>query len=500
MPQRNQQWPSFFVYRVQYLRCVFVVALLFGIASCTIAPLDGKVLNSTSDRVRVVGFWIEPGRPLQVLAGPTPEGPWSVLTNVTTNRTPIVVGSRRLYAFQARVQIPTALWQIPPSGCAISETYLGIGTPARQRPALISLEEEALSGFNPIQCLRDNDFNAAQCAGRRSPLTRLLVGNRIDRYSGDVVIASNADYDRHRCHDTIEGDLRVEASVGEVNLPELRNVTGSITLVHPLAPSPSNPLSAVAVPRVLPQLTHVDGDFIAQSQQVGPPPIPAFTSLRLDIQAPMLTRIDGDLALLHIDPGGANGNFSGLGALATIGGDLRFSTHADRSITALPLLREVSGDVELGGGRITTARAFDALERIDGDLDIPPTRLRSDAFSSLSSVGGDARLGFRPTTSSATSPNLGALTEVVGTLNLSAPGREQFALGAAPIEVGALTIENNNQLTTIQPNSVTVRGTGAVRIVNNPLLCDSHVLRLLRELAFAGWTGTSTTSGNDSSC
>lgn len=408
-------------------------------------------------------------------------------------------GGRDLYLFETRVQIPPAAWATPPSACASSETYLGVSpVRASPQPSLISLETESLSGINPFACLDDNDYDASKCASRRSPLSRLLFNSQISRHEGDVVIRNLTDHTRHRCYDTIVGDLRVENTVGEIDMPELRDVTGDVILEYPVDSPVAAPHRGSAVPRYFPQLARVEGSLRANARA----PSGIYTQRHLQMEMPLLERVGGDVDLLNVGPSGEqvaeNGYFRGLESLGYIGGDVRFSNHSDRYFDLMNSLRRVDGSVYLGSGKVN-GQVFEILETIGGDLEIPRTRVKTEILANLATVEGDARLSFHWAPSIATSErNLESLERIGGSLELTNSVREDFALGAFPVSVGALVVEDNDRLVNIQLGEVSIRDSGEARFVNNSQLCRSGILALLS--AQAGWTGVSSIIGNDNSC
>ncbi len=492
---------SFPVQKFHTLRFLLPVCFALFTSACTVSPLDGRVLSNTDASVPVVGFWAQPSTPLHIVASPSPEGPWTILKTVNSETSPRYYGDRRLYPFNARVRIPSDLWQIPPSDCASYETYIGISTrSATPKPGLISLEDESLSGENPFVCLDDNGYDASKCAGRRSPLARLLVGNQITRHVGDITIRNEADYNLHRCHDTIVGNLRVENTVGEITLPELRDVAGDVELEHPVEMDPAGPHRGIAVPRHLPQLTRIEGNLhaIARGEPSPGPGFPLYSQRRMELDIPLLQRVGGDVELLNIGPNGervTNGYFYGLDELTYIGGDVRLSNHPDRYFGILNKVRRVDGTVYLGGGK-PNGRILYNLHTIGGDLEIPATRIKPGVLANLKTIEGDARLSFHwVRDDSGSERNLESLERVEGTLALiNAPARNAFALGALPVSVGSLMVENNNNLADILPGEVEVRDTGEVRFSNNPQLCHSRIQTFLS--ALIGWTGISTVLNN----
>lgn len=481
---------------------VFIVCV---VVACVVAPLDGKEVPAKNTLIPVVGFWGLPSKKLNILAAPTPLGPWTVLTTVTTSRSPMSYGSRRLYSFNARVSVPEELWRRPSGGCATGEVYLGVGfSSSHSQPALITFEEESLSGVNPFQCLEDNDFNAGKCAGNRSPVSRLLVGSNITQHVSDINIRSHFDYARYRCAASIDGNLRVDSALGEIDFPELRRVSGNVILEHPVRPPPDNPYSlhvGNAVPRNMPQLLAVGGNLELNSYVIEPPPSTAgYTVRRLALNMPLLKTVGGNLSLNNVEPDGANGSFSGLESIREIGGDLRFSSHTDRFISALRKLKRVGGTLYAGVGRVDHGGVMPELTSIGGDLDMPATRVRPGYLPALSRVEGDARLSFHLDLSrfGPTSRNLVQLSHVGGSLILEGSVRERFAIGAAPISVGRLVVENNNRLIDFAVGEVQVREAGDIRFVNNPVLCRSHIDRFISSLT--SWAGVSVISANDERC
>ncbi len=493
----------FFTFPVKKLRILrFLLPICFALftSACTVSPLDGRALSNTDASVPVLGFWAQPSTPLYIVASSNPEGPWTILKTVTSETSPRYYGGRRLYAFSTRIRIPTGLWQVPPSDCASHETYIGISTVSTTpAPGLISLEEESLSGVNPFVCLEDNGYDASKCAGRRSPLTRLLVDSQITRHEGDVVIRNEADYNLHRCHDTVDGNLRVENTIGEITLPELRNVTGDVELEHPVEMDPAGPHRGIAVPRHLPQLAHIEGNLhaIARGEPSPGPGFPLYSQRRMELDIPLLRRVGGDVELLNIGPNGervTNGYFYGLDELTYIGGNVQISNHPDRYFGILNNVRRIDGTLYFGGGK-PNGTILQKLQTIGGDLEIPATRIKPEVLTNLKTIEGDARLSFRWVRGGTGSErNLESLERVGGLLQLIGSSRNTFALGAFPVSVGSLIVENNNDLVDILPGEVEVRGAGEVDFLNNPRLCNSRIQTFLN--ALIGWTGTSAVLNN----
>jgi hypothetical protein len=87
------------------------------------------------------------------------------------------------------------------------------------------------------------------------------------------------------------------------------------------------------------------------------------------------------------------------------------------------------------------------------------------------------------------------LASVGGELFVTAVEKPDLRLGnPAGLGVGALRVQSNPSLTTLNAAHLTVLGSGAIDISNNTNLCTSLVTSWLSSLV--GWTGTSVVAGN----
>jgi hypothetical protein len=211
---------------------------------------------------------------------------------------------------------------------------------------------------------------------RLAALTRLGGHLVVEHATGLAVHAARLEL--------VNGDLRIEeGGVAALDLPALARIGGSVRLERfalggegPDGGAPDAAASDTAADLVLafPALTRIDGSV---QLRAGP---------SLDLSAPRLTGIAGDLALegqraaLHLP------------ALETLDGDLRASASVIPAAD-LGALRAVGGDVHLDDVTLSGALPLPALASVNGRLEISEAgNLGALDLPALGRVGGRIRV------------------------------------------------------------------------------------------------------------
>jgi hypothetical protein len=230
-----------------------------------------------------------------------------------------------------------------------------------------------------------------------------------------------------------------------------------------------------------------------------------------------VTRITGSLTIVNTQVP----DLADLNDLTEIGGALEIRTDAAlTSLDGLASLARVGGNVSVEGNPALVRAALDALAFGGGNLDLKRNAaLETLSFASL--VDLTARLEIDETDSLTSIDGLGALTTVGGALVLIGNDRLESldGLGGVTTVVGPLELRNNDALPTLGGLSrlttlgsevlitghdaltelgldAVESGEGAIRVQDNPVLCDSAIT------AFAESLGTSCTGcgGNATGC
>ncbi|MBX7079911.1 MAG: hypothetical protein K1X88_12025 [Nannocystaceae bacterium] len=467
---------------------------------------DGDLVASAADPIVFAGQVSSPGQLVELEAGPTAAGPFSAWPGASTNASnagvPLPLGDRGelwLYPWQLETTIPAPLWGIGlgPARCEREETYVRVtanGTP------LITFA--AAHGGQPdgVQCLHDalastGDLvhSLANCASS-SDTVRLEVAP--PPHVGDVVIENLEQADALACVQVIEGSLSVAPTLpATLTLPNLREVTGDVTLALPAVPyAPPKvdvrcgalaSLYAEIAEVALPELHTIGGDLTIVQTASG---IPTTPGEPVELGLPALREVGGDVDISFEIPAVAP---CGISALEQLDGDLRLTyATADVSGSLLSSLASVAGQVEISGGYSVlnqlpalveagslwlhdTARwvgnsSLDALARVDGDVVIESLGHEGPLLPSLWRAGALALVQV----------DVVALAE----------------LGDAPLVLDGLSLQSNTALVDLL-GAVALQPDAPLSLADNPALDAAAVCSLVDEQAALGWVGAASLGG-----
>ncbi|MFO0749114.1 MAG: hypothetical protein U1F43_26145 [Myxococcota bacterium] len=310
--------------------------------------------------------------------------------------------------------------------------------------------------------------------------------------SGDVVVLTRADIVKLAGVRHIEGDLEIRMTTA-VALPDLETIGGSLRLAGTAATEVTPDVSLPALERIGLDLA------VAYTKDSGRLQLPSLTEVgrhvalthgTWDVDLGALKTIGGDLRVNDASLVGID-----LGKLASVGGAmriLRFGLARGTVVSvALPSLREVTGDVELAQGAdldfsapllATIGRDLDVsglavslslpgLTRLGDDLLVDDVTMTALDLSHLATVEGEIAIdGARG--DGLADLELGALHTVVGSLTL----RDVANLGRASLPAlvdlgGALDLEQVPSLARLELAALThTNGDLIVRQAGNVLV------------------------------
>ena len=303
-------------------------------------------------------------------------------------------------------------------------------------------------------------------------------------HDGDLRIATPAEAAEWAHVRTLRGDLTVEGEGLEaIALPNLERVEGNVHVSYPRGAEDFPPTRAFLAPK----LREIQGELLLTSDGPREQPIVLDTGLNA------LTSLTGHL---RIDVLAFNVDFAGLNALTAVGGDVEIlSGTGDTSGGGfLMALERIAGNLycDLGNGVFAF---LPALVRVEGGFELVKGNPSANAFAKLSSVAGDMLL---EEVAFSVLPNafvLQALTSVRGRLALRGSAVAMLHVGAtAGLEVGALDVQENENLGALDAHHIRVQGAGTVSVLNNKRLCTTLARSFVSGLS--GFSGTSVVTGN----
>ncbi len=199
-----------------------------------------------------------------------------------------------------------------------------------------------------------------------------------------------------------------------------------------------------------------------------------------------------------------------------------YTIRNNMDIHFLSSITEITGDLIVNGTGITSL-SLPVLEYVGGDLSITSNNYlinidisaltsvwRLSIFSNaslttidlpaLDSVGSSSTI---QNNAALTTIELPALDSVGSSLTIGGAGAGNPSLTTIELpsltSVGSLSISYNYALTTIELPALESVG-GNLSIRDNTVLCNSIAIAIRDQLIAAGWTGSSTISGNDNDC
>ena len=272
------------------------------------------------------------------------------------------------------------------------------------------------------------------------------------------------------------------------------SVTGDVDLAYT---RPGLQFNESTRPVHMPALTTIGGHLNISSPAAIPNQV-----IFMDVGLDALSSIGGDLT---ISVQTSNVSLSGMGALATVPGNLSIVTgQGDTTMWSfMNGLLTVNGDVTMDIGFTATGVLASVtfigghLNHLDGN--ILATGSASDGYASLVSVGGDLTYTNAQVIGGPGHFLFASLMSVGGTLTYDdISSKDSVLFGAPGLQVNGLTVSNSPALTSMGADNITVINNGPITITGNSNLCSTTVDAWL--LGQVGWAGVPTISGNDDGC
>ncbi len=464
-------------------------------AACMTGPTNVSERCGTDEQVHFAGYTLAASQAVSIQASTTATGPWVEIATATTSTSSIDLAGISLYAWSADAMVPS--WTPIVGG---QEAFV------RSRLAsggftLVTFDNAATSGtVGGVQCVITEVIAGvpvatavSSCQSPDSPVVRLTAPTVSDCpcppgivHVGDVTITDPADLVTYECVETIDGNLDVPLGVFvDVELPQLAEVTGSVTLDLNWAWTGVGDHQRNVD---LPALSTIGGDVGVDWDNIA---VPGPT---INIGLDATTTVGGDIT---IDVHSVNYNLQGLDNLVTHAGDLSIvGSTGDVSGSAFaPNLVDIGGDLLFEPG-YTVSWMFQALQTVGGNvtLDGGFWDPGNSGFGVMQTIGGD--LTLTNTQNAPIGDLFDALTSVGGALILRETDVQQLShVMPLAVSVGSLALELNDDLDTLD-GSITVDVAGAITITDNPALdtCDAETF--VADQVAAGWAGAETISGN----
>ena len=452
-----------------------------------LSPNNEQSFASTGSSISFSGYYPAAGETLYVVAGPSPNGPWSVMgTTQTANNALTLPSGVKVYGFSTSRTLPPSAWSA--ASCTENETYVYVSAGnAKLANAIHAFDHESVSGVHPVTCLSQNNYNPSPCAADSSPIARLRAPgqNGPTAHVGNVTIDSKADLIQWGCLETLDGNLTISDGLQEdLTVPNLQSITGNLSITYPRY-APNLPFIDEGYARALPALTTIGGGFTATTPDNGG------NYMNLDVGLNAVTSIGGDI---HISTVAFNTDIDGLTALAAAPGNVRVDAGSgDFTGNIFSNLLTVGGDLHLSLGHNTFAFVMTNLTTVNGDFLMDDGNPSSGVLSALATVGGDFTV--QNLSIQGIDQVFAALSSVGGRLTVdNLQNFTTWRLGAGPMVSTAFTLQNTSGLSAIGAGDVDVIGNGSIQILNNPNLCTSTAQTYVDSLV--GWTGTSQIAGN----
>lgn len=470
---------------------VGALALMALASGCMTSPSDSQVLGSRTEAVRFSGYALQSNATVQLSAADGAGAFQRFASAPIATTAELLPGGQSFYPWEVTATIPQQYWSRVP-GCSHDVARVeGRQVSGTGNYPLYTFDPGSWACVSTELAFGAATRDAtARCA---SQVPVRLVAGAGAVHAGDLVIRSQAEADRYRCVEVIQGNLVVSASEPLTTFPNLRQVTGDLVIESRFVPGPSGLVPAEVK---LDELTSVGGSL---TLRFGGEPRVTWRPY-VNFGLPRLGSVgrDVNIDVQHFDVGSY-----GLPRLTRVYGDLRISTVAGSELSAGGLLekvRLVSGSVTIRGPRSVTSLLF-ALERIEGNLLLELTLpeygdVYENVLPRLREVSGNLTFS-----GAQINPRvLPALSQVRGYLNFFGMQRYSQPLAATALAVGGLQIVNTrlNAFPVALAPATQLAPTAVLRVQNNPELCASAINAFVSSQA--GWSGTRTISGNNDGC
>ncbi len=253
---------------------------------------------------------------------------------------------------------------------------------------------------------------------------------------------------------SIGGDLRIERTVGTLDLAGLRTVDGDARFESSIL----EVLSIAALRRV--------GDDLIFEDSSGA----GFVALDL----PLLESVPGRLTFDNIE-----GLTSVSAAALPLVGTLSVNRNASLSFLGLRRLARIEGDFELThNGELTVV--FDALTSVAGDLDIADNSTMNGRLPKLTDIGRDLRLAsqFTPYIGLPTLQSVGG--DVIIEFIFGSADFDDFRLAALRQVGGTLTVRMTDSIDKLTFDALTSVGAsvGDIIVTDNPAIVGLNLVKL----------------------
>lgn len=469
------------------------------------SPLNGEQVCGADANVRFMGYVPGANRTVQIQHAVAANGPWTSLGTATSAATPAVtLDDVKYYRFDKQFQL--SKWSSVAVGGTQIHTYVrarvwveeGFGSPAHW-DLLSTFDVQTPIGISPTDCMYqrmqagDTSLAANEyCKSDQTPVVEVRAPAQTTcglctevAVAGNVVIDSARSAARYSCTETIGGNFTVTTAAPELfALPELESVGGNIDFDYSVPVVQSGTTLYRRRFINLPVLETIGGNANLYAKRTSgdkavPNGLDAVTSV-------------GDITITVYD---ANPNvFDGLTSHTgniTVQGDTNGGALDVYAAGSFSNLTEVTGDVLLHRF-FSTGGMFMALEEVNGNLTVGTLRFYpSQSFTSLGYVSGNFHFVNMKQMGGAwtNTVNVGGELGFIDHTN-----QATMVIPLVNAQVGALRIENNAAITTINGNSFQV-GAGNIVIAGNPVLSQCQVNTLLAAQQAGGWPGTASVSG-----
>lgn len=472
---------------VRPLRSIALAPLLSG---CMTTPADSSIVTSPTDPVDFTGYALTANATIQLRAADASGTYRTFASAAIATTSEQLPGGQSFYPWELRTTVPREYWTRVPGCSHEAATVEGRQVSRTGNYTLYTFDPSTWTCLSTEFAFGATTSDATARCAHLAPI-RLVYGASAT-HTGDLVIRSQREADAYRCVEVIHGSLQITGTELRTALPNLRRVTGDLSITSQYITSPSGgPALAVIA---LDQLTSVGGSLTLRFDSMSSP-----GDTYVDFGLPRLGRVSRDVT---IELRNFNTHPSGLPRLSRIDGNLRIGTVAGSDLSAphlLERLRLVSGSVLLELGH-NIGSVLPALERVERDVSIGPNATSHPYISPavlplLRHVVGN----FTVAGSTLYAGTFPALNTVDGTFSLLRLG-DSRPLGSSALTLHRLVIADTAlQSFPLAPApATTLRPSAPVTIRNNPSLCSSAITAFLSSQS--GWTGASTLSGNRDGC